>query len=431
MAVATATAVRVPARASGGAPAVVAPCHSAIPTSVRAFSEKNVTGTYRILNEFGENRAYPCPATIVMNANGVADTTKNVFTIPHSTMQADGVACTSNGSLDVLPSSLLSKASLMGDLGFTAVPQLTDTVVDALFANTRGFLLGIESSARTCGKTILPGGAAVLFVHEEEDVQLLTNLTLPGGAGVSYMGTIVPDKACIYVRSAEERGPGVTSGGGSPTNQEAGGNGGNGAPGAVATASPTATPESVEEDSCFPATATVRTADGSAVAMADLDVGTTVHVGSGAHSDIYAWSHKSPSRLSQYVAITTTTGEAATSPLLLSPSHYLYVDGELTAADDVRVGDELTDGAGQPLTVSAVERVTRPGLYAPHTLHGDLVVNGVAVSTYTRAVHPDVAHVLLAPLRLAYRLGVADPAGSWLYAGRPAGVVAALLPRGF
>eukprot|EP00170_Pyropia_yezoensis_P009356 contig_41194_g9391 len=78
--------------------------------------------------------------------------------------------------------------------------------------------------------------------------------------------------------------------------------------------------------------------------MADLGLGTAVHVGGGAHSDVYAWSHKVPSRPSPFVAITTTHGEAATAPLLLSPSHYLYVYGALTAADEVRVGDELTDG---------------------------------------------------------------------------------------
>eukprot|EP00168_Porphyra_purpurea_P004958 TRINITY_DN1598_c0_g1_i9.p1 TRINITY_DN1598_c0_g1~~TRINITY_DN1598_c0_g1_i9.p1 ORF type:complete len:378 (-),score=134.73 TRINITY_DN1598_c0_g1_i9:289-1422(-) len=353
------------------------------------------------------------------------------FPSPHNTIAHDGVACAGKASLDVLPSSVLTKGDLMDGLGLTAMTELADSIVDSLFKNTGGFLLGIEPKGRTCGASGLPGGSAVLFVHEERSVRLLDNLVLPGGGGVSYMGMVVPDKACIYVRGPGDRPPGVTVGGGG-NNQQAGDGDADGAP-PLPTPTPAATrtPTATADDSCFPATAAVRLADGSVKAMADVAVGDALHVGGGAHSDVYAWSHRLTDRHAPYVAITTTAGETATSPLLLSPSHYVYVGGSLAAASSVRAGDVLADAAGAPLTVASVARVTRRGLYAPHTLHGDLIVNGVRVSSYTRAVHPTVAHALLAPLRAAYRLGVKDPAGAWLYAGRPAGVVAALLPRGF
>ena len=58
-------------------------------------------------------------------------------------------------------------------------------------------------------------------------------------------------------------------------------------------------------------------------------------------------------------------------------------------------------------------RVTNPfplrrarGLYNPHTLHGDVVVDGVLTSTYTGVVHPALAHALLAPLRQLYSAGL-------------------------
>ncbi|OSX69691.1 hypothetical protein BU14_1265s0001 [Porphyra umbilicalis] len=421
----TASATRAPPPSTGTLDGVA---------SARAFTEKNVTGTYTFFKDFGVNGAYACPQSVVFNANPVVNRERSVFSVAHGSITQDGARCTGNSTLDVLPSSVLSKDDLMDGLGLTAMTELADTIVGSLFNNTRGFLLGVEPTGRSCGATRLPGGSAVLFVHEEGNVRLLDNLVLPGGGGVSYMGTIVPDKACLYVRGPGDRTPGVTAGGGAVNQQAGGGDADGAAP--QSTPTPTAnaatpTPAVESEDSCFPATAAVRLADGSVKMMADVAVGDALHVGHGAHSDVYAWSHKLVDRAAEFVAITTTAGEAASSPLLLSPSHYLYVGGALAAASSVRPGDALTDGAGAPLTVASVSVVTRTGVFAPHTLHGDLVVNGVRVSTYTRAVHPAVAHALLAPLRVAYRLGVKDPAGAWLYAGRPAGVVAALLPRGF
>jgi hypothetical protein len=40
------------------------------------------------------------------------------------------------------------------------------------------------------------------------------------------------------------------------------------------------------------------------------------------------------------------------------------------------------------------------GLYNPHTMHGDIVVDGVHTSTYTDSVAPALAHALLWPVRM-------------------------------
>eukprot|EP00168_Porphyra_purpurea_P004955 TRINITY_DN1598_c0_g1_i3.p2 TRINITY_DN1598_c0_g1~~TRINITY_DN1598_c0_g1_i3.p2 ORF type:complete len:396 (-),score=127.83 TRINITY_DN1598_c0_g1_i3:43-1110(-) len=336
---ATAAAARLPRRSSGALATV---------SAVRAFGEKDVTGTYTFFKDFGVNGAYACPQTVAFTANPVADPGRSVFSVPHNTIAHDGVACAGKASLDVLPSSVLTKGDLMDGLGLTAMTELADSIVDSLFKNTGGFLLGIEPKGRTCGASGLPGGSAVLFVHEERSVRLLDNLVLPGGGGVSYMGMVVPDKACIYVRGPGDRPPGVTVGGGG-NNQQAGDGDADGAP-PLPTPTPAATrtPTATADDSCFPATAAVRLADGSVKAMADVAVGDALHVGGGAHSDVYAWSHRLTDRHAPYVAITTTAGETATSPLLLSPSHYVYVGGPWRQRRRCGRGTSLPTRRGRP-----------------------------------------------------------------------------------
>jgi len=202
------------------------------------------------------------------------------------------------------------------------------------------------------------------------------------------------------------------------------------------TAAPTAAPANDDARSCFPASATVELADGTRVAVGSgrLTVGATVRSSPGRTSDVYAWSHYTRGGVHPFVAITTTptdgacvaggnaTRAATRPPLLASPGHYVYIGGRLTAADAVAVGDVLIGGDGRPLTVTAVDRVVAAGLFNPHTLDGRLVVDGVAVSCYTRAVEPAVAAALLAPARWVYR--VARAAGLVGSPGRRGGTPA-------
>ena len=83
----------------------------------------------------------------------------------------------------------------------------------------------------------------------------------------------------------------------------------------------------------------------------------------------------------------------------------MYVNGVLAPARSVRAGDNVTLASGRRARVISVGRVRKEGLYNPHTLHGDIVVDGVLTSTYTEAFSPALAHVVLAPLRALYRAG--------------------------
>jgi hypothetical protein len=155
-------------------------------------------------------------------------------------------------------------------------------------------------------------------------------------------------------------------------------------------------------DGCFPATATVTLADNSAKQMGALTTGDKVHVGNGQYDDVFFFSTQLESTMSKFVVLSTSATE---TPLKLTSGHYLYVNGKLATASSVKKGDMLTLANGNKAAVSEVSSEWAPGLYNPHTLNGDIVVDGVLTSTYTNAVDPTLAHALLLPLRQMYAMG--------------------------
>ena len=70
----------------------------------------------------------------------------------------------------------------------------------------------------------------------------------------------------------------------------------------------------------------------------------------------------------------------------------------------MQVGD-IVEENGVQASVVAVSTETATGLYNPHTLNGDIVVNGIKTSTYTAAVAPALAHAALWPVRMLYSAG--------------------------
>ncbi|PXF45747.1 Desert hedgehog protein B [Gracilariopsis chorda] len=154
-------------------------------------------------------------------------------------------------------------------------------------------------------------------------------------------------------------------------------------------------------DTCFPASAAVRRHDGAVLTMEQLAVAERIAVGAGQHSDLFFFGHRAPHAVSEFVSI---RHGASDKPLRISPQHYLYVNGKLGTAKTVRVGDRLrgADGVDNVL-VTAVDREAHRGLYAPTSMHGDLLVDDIVVSSYTSALPPHLAHKLLHPLRLLYR----------------------------
>ena len=147
--------------------------------------------------------------------------------------------------------------------------------------------------------------------------------------------------------------------------------------------------------------------------MWQLESGNRVQVDSELYSDIYMFSHRLADTKSLFVQLTTVN-----TTLLLTAGHYLYVNGELDMASTVQIGDKLTAADGSMLAVTHIGQVWGHGLYNPHTLQGDIVVNGVRTSTYTEALNPTLAHTALWPVRMLYQAGV-DVVGNMLDHGAP------------
>eukprot|EP00184_Porphyridium_aerugineum_P003107 CAMPEP_0184694144 /NCGR_PEP_ID=MMETSP0313-20130426/2192_1 /TAXON_ID=2792 /ORGANISM="Porphyridium aerugineum, Strain SAG 1380-2" /LENGTH=700 /DNA_ID=CAMNT_0027152381 /DNA_START=44 /DNA_END=2143 /DNA_ORIENTATION=+ len=159
-------------------------------------------------------------------------------------------------------------------------------------------------------------------------------------------------------------------------------------------------------DPCFPADAVVQLSSGRSARMDELDIGDRVLVGDNKYSDVYLFGHRvkpSDDNLFTFVRLILNTDELTVE---LSGTHLVWANQQCCKpAGDVKLGDELLDvSSGKWIPVIRIERVRKPGLYNPHTMTGDIVVNGVLVSTYNRVVHPTLGHWLLAPERWMYEL---------------------------
>lgn len=177
--------------------------------------------------------------------------------------------------------------------------------------------------------------------------------------------------------------------------------------------------------------------------MAALRLGDeVVSAPGGATSTVFLFSHRLVDGVYDFVRVATapvaTSGATVGRTLTLSPGHYVYAARagdatgalRLVAAASLLAGDVLRDSTGAALFVVSVIPVRAKGLFNPHTLSGDLVVDGVHVSTLTTAVAPAVARSLLAPLAWAWRAGVSR-SGLWgALHGSPPAALLTLLPRG-
>lgn len=160
-----------------------------------------------------------------------------------------------------------------------------------------------------------------------------------------------------------------------------------------------------EESKCFPAFASVQMLSGNTKRMDELEIGDAVRVSATEFSPIFMFTHKYSQVVSSFVELRTGSGHH----LSVTSGHFLYVNGKLSPASSIRVGDTVNVQTGlsgffESSSVVAVTKAQREGLFNPQTIHGDIVVDGVLSSTYTTAVEPVVAHGLLAPLRTIYTL---------------------------
>jgi Hint module len=180
-------------------------------------------------------------------------------------------------------------------------------------------------------------------------------------------------------------------------------------------------------DSCFPAAATVQLQNGSVARMDALSIGDMVKVSSDDFSPVFMFTHKLIDTVNNFVVLSTSSGEILT----VTPGHFIYINDALSAASEAAVGSTLRLGTGGSTIITSVAATISTGLFNPQTAHGDIVVDGIVASTYTTAVDPSVAHILLAPLRAVYaftgiRMTAFESGASSFVGIAPRGMVIAL-----
>ena len=135
---------------------------------------------------------------------------------------------------------------------------------------------------------------------------------------------------------------------------------------------------------CFSSRATVVTQGKGITRMDQLEIGDLVLAKDGTYTMVYSFGHLDRRRNHQFLRITTMGNQF--EPLEITAGHLLFVDQiGLVPAGQIRVGDVLvtlekdTNFAGKVLDV---HKIYRKGMYAPFTVSGTIIVNGIATSSY-------------------------------------------------
>ena len=149
--------------------------------------------------------------------------------------------------------------------------------------------------------------------------------------------------------------------------------------------------------SCFPGSSVVYLEDGKRQTMRDLSIGDRVLTigASGAleASDVYVMPHAVSSGTFQFKRFTMATNHSVT----MTPDHYMLVGGfpggswehrRAVPARYVKVGDRVwvMDGVSSQLIETSIREVSdvfEEGIFAPLTLTGTILADGVVASVYS------------------------------------------------
>lgn len=304
---------------------------------------------------------------------------------------AEGEDCAT--SLRYIPGSVSSNRFTLrsvqaGTEDCTSTPHIINGVDDAAIESgnyvtggsiaraatqTKRSLLAIDKKARKCGDTNYAQGTVTAIIRPNQHITVAPGLQLPPGLW-AVVANPNSSGLCLYA------GEGTINSAVDEMNN--------------ATVSKTRTSH---DSVCFPGTANVLLADGTYVDMARLVVGDMVQTGAEP-SRVYMFTHREIDVPYRFLRLHTRLD----TPLVLTAGHRLYANNALVAADQVRVGDYLRAVDGRALRVVKIDEVFGSGLYNPQTVQGDIVIDGVIVSTFTTAIESRSAHALLAPLRALY-----------------------------
>lgn len=162
---------------------------------------------------------------------------------------------------------------------------------------------------------------------------------------------------------------------------------------------------------CFPASATVQESRRGRIYLANVHVGDEIISQGGAVSRVVALMHEDANVVAEYLTLEHDGGK-----LLISPQHLLFVSHTNTtsggsnewswaAAEQVRPGDMVQNEDGEPLNVFSVKTERAKGMFAPLTVDGVMLVDGVLCSCYAPPTAWSVAthtacHAAMLPFRI-------------------------------
>jgi len=123
-------------------------------------------------------------------------------------------------------------------------------------------------------------------------------------------------------------------------------------------------------------------------------------------SAVCGWAHHEPQRKACYSLIVTSRHE-----LMISGEHLIGVINngkvEFVAAKTVNAGTSVLEtsenGKMQAAVVQRVASVDSEGVYAPLTLEGTIIVNGIAASCYAYTHSHRLAHAAMKPVRAMWK----------------------------
>lgn len=149
--------------------------------------------------------------------------------------------------------------------------------------------------------------------------------------------------------------------------------------------------------------------------MGDVVIGDAVRVvtptGQVEWSQVIGWLHREPKSIGEYLRLTTNRRQ-----LNVSAEHLVAtVKGgkvDFVQAQEIQVGTTILEcdlsgnSSSVPVwgnSVQKVEKFRAEGIFAPLTVAGTIVVDGVAASCYAATRSHTAAHAAMKPMRTMYR----------------------------
>lgn len=368
----------------------------------RAWAEVDVLKDGKTLFKPGPDMPGPRHGAGAVSCNGALWVAGGVSVLGGGTFSGDTVAlfdgddvppCTGPDPTTTSPTSTTATTATSVTTATTTATSNTTATTTASSATTVSTTASSATTAASNATSSAPATTAVSSTTTSNAMETVGSTTV-STSSVSSASTTqgTPTSATVTPTPTSEvpKETAGTSPAASPSAAVAG---------VSATPSETASSQAPDEGSaCFPSDAVVELEDGSVKKMSELCVGDVVRVGEGEYSEIYFFSHRDTRTVARVIELQIGAGRV----LSVSAGHLIYANGALVAAGEVEVGDEVSV-SGARAAVTRRKVVLGRGMHNPHTMHGDIVVNGVLVSTFTNSVHPGVAKFVLAPFRVLYR----------------------------